>query len=181
MIRGLIGKIHNIENNELFFNVNGVIYQIYISENTKKHIIDLSKELDFYIDILEKISEVGYDLYGFIDMDEKRLFEKIIKIPKVGNKIALNVFNEFSPIELIEKISIEDKKELKKIKGFGEKGIVSLINQLKDESIDIDKRFLKLKDKLIELGLKKEDFNEFIKNKKDMSDIQIVKEYLKNK
>ena len=76
MIVGLIGKIKKKEPTLLNVNVNGIIYEIFVSLNCSSKII--SDEIK--LEITQIIREDAQALYGFLYINEKKLFDTVIKI-----------------------------------------------------------------------------------------------------
>ncbi len=93
MIIGLIGKVVKKEPTIVWLNVNGVVYEVFVSLNCSSKII--SDEVHF--EITEIIREDAHNLYGFLDSSEKKLFDTVIKINGVGPKVALAICSTFTP------------------------------------------------------------------------------------
>jgi hypothetical protein len=73
MIVGLVGKITKKEPTLLNVNVNGIIYEIFVSLNCSSKIISDEVKLE----ITHIIREDSQALYGFLDINEKKLLESI--------------------------------------------------------------------------------------------------------
>ena len=67
MIIGLIGKVIKKEPTVLQLNVNGVIYEVFVSLNCSSKIITD----DIQLEVTEIIREDAHNLYGFLDSNEK--------------------------------------------------------------------------------------------------------------
>ncbi len=93
MIVGLVGRVVKKEPTSLQLNVGGVIYEVFVSLNCSSKII--SDEIT--LEITEIIREDAHNLYGFLDSNEKKLFDTVIKINGVGPKVALAICSTFTP------------------------------------------------------------------------------------
>ena len=97
MIAALKGKIFAKDNGKILLDVNNIIYEINVSMIT----FSLAKdEVLFYI--VEIIKENEYSLYGFLDKNEKKLFEMLIKLNGIGPKVALAICSTYTPSEFLE-------------------------------------------------------------------------------
>ena len=93
MIVGLVGKVTKKEPTLLNVNVNGIIYEVFVSLNCSSKIISE----DVTLQITHIIREDSQSLYGFLDINEKKLFDTVIKINGVGPKVALAICSTFTP------------------------------------------------------------------------------------
>jgi len=77
--------------------------------------------------------EESLKLFGFYTTDEKRIFEKLISINKVGPKLALTILSGMSPAALFTTIDSNDIGKLSTIPGIGRKTAERLILELRDK------------------------------------------------
>ncbi|VAY86760.1 Holliday junction DNA helicase RuvA [hydrothermal vent metagenome] len=136
MIVGIEGNIVYQEPTYVHINVNGIIYKIWVSLNCSSTINTTSvKFFTTYI-----VKEDSQSLYGFIDKNEKKLFDTVIKINGVGPKVALAICSTFTPNAFAKIVSNKDVSMLKKVPGIGAKGasriLVDLSGFLVDENMD---------------------------------------------
>lgn len=117
MIVGLIGKIIKKEPSRVHLNCSGVVYEVFISLNSYQK---LTSEEQFF-HICHIIREDAWQLFGFYDEDEKRLFENLIKINGVGGKVAIAICSTLSPSAFASAIANNDAGALKKVPGVGPK------------------------------------------------------------
>ncbi|WP_457567512.1 Holliday junction branch migration protein RuvA [Desulfurobacterium sp.] len=69
-------------------------------------------------------------LYGFETEEERKLFELLTRIPKIGSRTALNILSHFSKQELIKIVETKDAKTLATVPGLGKKLSERLIFEL---------------------------------------------------
>jgi Holliday junction DNA helicase RuvA len=60
-------------------------------------------------------------LYGFDNEEDRKLFEELLRIPKVGAKVALSMISHFSLDEIVEIVESNDAKRLSRVPGLGKK------------------------------------------------------------
>lgn len=132
MIVGLEGIIEKKEPTLLNLNVNGIIYEIFISVNCSSKIIDSKIKL-FITHIIREDSQT---LYGFLDPNEKKLFDTVIKINGVGPKVALAICSTFTPTSFAQIVSSNDVSMLKRVPGIGPKGASRILVELSGFIID---------------------------------------------
>jgi Holliday junction DNA helicase RuvA len=85
MIGYLRGKIKSIDFESVLVDVGGVGYGVHMSVRDVANLkIDQSVELL----ITEAVREQSYDLYGFFDASEKRIFDQLLKVNGVGPRIG---------------------------------------------------------------------------------------------
>jgi Holliday junction DNA helicase RuvA len=132
MIVGLEGIIEKKEMTLLNLNVNGIIYEIFISVNCSSKITDNKIKLF----ITHIIREDSQSLYGFLDSNEKKLFDTVIKINGVGPKVALAICSTFSPSSFAEIVTNNDISMLKRVPGIGQKGASRILVELSGFIID---------------------------------------------
>jgi len=78
------------------------------------------------------VREESLTLFGFLDDDEKSVFELLQTASGVGPKLAQAMLAVHSPDELRRAVSTEDVKTLTTVPGIGQKGAQRIILELKD-------------------------------------------------
>ncbi len=126
MIIGLVGKITKKEPTLLNINVNGIIYEVFVSLNCSSKIISE----DVRLEITQIIREDSQTLYGFLDLNEKKLFDTVIKINGVGPKVALAICSTFTPSSFAQVVNENDISMLKRVPGIGPKGASRILVEL---------------------------------------------------
>jgi len=132
MIVGLEGIIEKKEPTLLNLNVNGIIYEVFVSINCSSKIIENKIKLF----ITHIIREDSQSLYGFLDSNEKKLFDTVIKINGVGPKVALAICSTFTPTSFSQIVSSNDISMLKRVPGIGPKGASRILVELSGFIID---------------------------------------------
>ena len=78
------------------------------------------------------VREESLTLFGFLDDDEKSVFELLQTASGVGPKLAQAMLAVHSPDELRRAVAHEDVKALTTVPGIGQKGAQRIILELKD-------------------------------------------------
>ncbi len=110
---------------------SGVGYEVNINELTYSKIA-LDEEIRFFI--YHSISEWFQSLYGFLTIEEKKVFTELVKISWVGWKVALSLLSYWSD-KLLDAVQNEDKKFLLDIKGIGQKMAEKILLELRDKDM----------------------------------------------
>ena len=131
MIAFLVGIVEEKREGILVMNVNGVGYELCISNNSLvalPQIGETTKVLTYMA-----VREDGVSLFGFTSREEKDLFLKLITVSGVGPKLALSVLSGMSISDLTIAINREEVNRLAKIKGLGKKTAERICLELKDK------------------------------------------------
>lgn len=78
------------------------------------------------------VREDSLTLFGFVDEDEKSLFELVQTASGVGPKLAQAMIAVLRPDDLRRAVAEEDVKTLTRVPGIGQKGAQRIILELKD-------------------------------------------------
>ena len=144
MIAHLKGKLTHKSPVEITIDVNGVGYLVFVPLSTFYALPELGSEVS--LGIHTHMREEALKLFGFYTTDEKRIFEKLITVNKVGPKLALTILSGMPPADLLSTIDSNDIAKLSTIPGIGRKTAERLILEMRD----------KLDGLSLELAVKKE-------------------------
>ncbi|MBN2816451.1 MAG: Holliday junction branch migration protein RuvA [Campylobacterales bacterium] len=126
MIVGLKGNIVHKEPSLVHIDVRDIIYEVFISLQTFSAI---GKE-GVSLFISQIIREDASLLFGFLQMSEKRLFERLIKINGVGPKVAMAICSTYTPEQFATVINNKDVNGVKKVPGIGPKSAGRILVEL---------------------------------------------------
>jgi len=132
MIVGIEGMVERKDPTFIHLNVNGLIYEVFISINTSNAVTEKQAKL-FTTHIIREDAQL---LYGFAKIDEKRMFDTLIKINGVGPKVALAICSTFSPETFAKVVSGKDVGMLKRVPGIGPKSASRILVELADFIVD---------------------------------------------
>ena len=109
---------------------NGIGYEITCSSSAFEKVVNEKKgELFTYT----AVREDGIYLYGFINLEEKNMFLKLITVSGIGPKLAISILSGISLQALALAIATSDVKTLSKIKGCGKKTAERIIVELREK------------------------------------------------
>ncbi len=92
--------------------------------------------LETSLHIHTQVSEDQIALFGFLDSEEKRLFERLITVSGVGPKLAIKMLSGLSSDRTVQAIRAQDHAQLTRIPGVGKKLAERLVVELKDKLDD---------------------------------------------
>ncbi len=79
------------------------------------------------------VREDGMTLYGFVDDDEKRVFETLLSISGIGPKLALSILSTLTFNQLQQAVSRDEADLLTRVPGIGKKTAQKIVFELKDK------------------------------------------------
>jgi holliday junction DNA helicase RuvA len=127
MIGMLIGTVSGTRGNNLIVNVGGVGYVVAV-----RSIFDFPKGSEIKLHTHLAVRENALDLYGFVLPEELRMFEELIKLPKIGPKSAMQILMQADVATLRQAVETADAVYLTKMSGIGKKTAEKIVNELKD-------------------------------------------------
>jgi holliday junction DNA helicase RuvA len=135
MIAHLRGRLFSKQPGQAIVEAAGVGYDVTISVPT---FTTLPKEgADVALFIHTHVREDTLALFGFIDRNEKRLFERLITVSGVGPKLAITILSGLNPERTVAAIRAHDHATLTLIPGVGKKLAERLVVELKDKLEDL--------------------------------------------
>ncbi len=132
MIVGIEGVVEHKEPTFVHLNVRGIIYQVQTSINTSNQITD--KEVRLFV--TQIIREDAHLLFGFVDKNEQKMFDTLLKINGVGPKVALAICSTFTPSTFAKVVSAKDVTMLKRVPGIGPKAASRILVELAGFIVD---------------------------------------------
>ncbi|MBG73596.1 MAG: Holliday junction branch migration protein RuvA [Chloroflexi bacterium] len=145
MIESLTGKIVKIENNELVLQIGPINLLILVPASEKYLELNEGKELT--IKTILDVKEDSLNLIGFLDENERKLFQKLISVKGVGSKVAITILSSITIGDIIESVSSNNHNIIKQVPGIGDKTAKLILIQLqgqldnismKNTSVDLD-------------------------------------------
>jgi len=113
----------------------GVGYDVSISVSTFTALPAEGAEASLFIHT--HVREDALALFGFAELAEKRLFEKLLTISGIGPKLAITVLSGISAERLVGAIRGQDHATLTRIPGIGKKTAERVVLELKDKLDDM--------------------------------------------
>ena len=183
MIAGLKGTIEYKEPTFVHVDVVGVIYEVFISLQTFSSIGQDKVKL-FTSHIIREDAQL---LYGFLDVSEKKLFERLIKISGVGPKVAMAICSTYTPTQFATVINNKDINGVKKVPGIGPKSAGRILVELNGFDVELvsssdepkSQAYAQASEALESLGFKKDKISKALSSCEGNDTSSLVKEALK--
>ena len=126
----IIGKVVNKFRNILILENNNIGYEIYMTEIA---LSELSIDEEAKIYTYYNVTQDNISLYGFKNLEEKKMFENLISVSKIGAKTAIGILSSISTTEFAIAIITNDIARLSKLPGIGKKTAQSLVLEIIDK------------------------------------------------
>ncbi|WP_321778468.1 Holliday junction branch migration protein RuvA [Sulfurimonas sp.] len=183
MIVGINGHIVYKEPSFVHVDVKGVVYEVFISLQSFASIGSDEVKL-FTTQIIREDAQL---LFGFLEMSEKKMFARLIKINGVGPKVAMAICSTYTPSQFATIINNKDMNGVKKVPGIGPKSAGRILVELAGfdvelvSSTDAPKSiaFSQATEALESLGFKKDKIIKALSNCNSDDTASLVKEALK--
>jgi Holliday junction DNA helicase RuvA len=131
MISFLRGQLLEKHPGTAIVDVGGVGYEVFISVPTFTQLPDAGGEVKLRVHT--HVREDALSLFGFLTVDEKALFEKLIAVSGIGPKLAMNVLSGLATGELVTAIRGGQTERLIRIPGVGKKTAERIVLELRDK------------------------------------------------
>jgi Holliday junction DNA helicase RuvA len=130
MIATLNGVVSEKLPNQVVLDVNGVGYGLNV---TNEDFGRLATGQSAKVYVYEHIREQSHDLFGFVTLDTKNLFEQLLGVNGVGPKMALAVLSVGSGSDVRVAIAGGDTKFIQQASGVGKRVAERIVVELKDK------------------------------------------------
>lgn len=131
MIAHLRGKLISKHPNQAIVEAAGVGYDVHISVPTFSGLPALGSEAAFYIHT--HVREDALSLFGFLKLEEKQLFEKLIAVSGIGPKLAITILSGMPAETMVSAIRGNNVALLTRIPGIGKKTAERMVLELRDK------------------------------------------------
>ncbi len=130
MIATLEGIIAEKIGQQAVVLIGGVGYGVLLTTSNLDR-LNAGEKSKLYI--YENIKEETHDLFGFLLLDDKKLFEQLLSVKNVGPKVAMSVLDISSANEVRAAIAAGDVKRLQTAKGVGKRAAEQIVVELRDK------------------------------------------------
>jgi holliday junction DNA helicase RuvA len=135
MIAHLRGRLFSKQPQQVIVEAAGVGYDVAISVSTYTSLPTEGAEVALHIHT--QVREDTLALYGFLDRNDKRIFERLITVSGVGPKLAITIQSGLPADRLVAALRAQDHATLTRIPGVGKKLAERLVVELKDKLEDM--------------------------------------------
>ena len=127
MISFISGTVLLKEKDYILIEKGGIGFKVFLGEGSLSQIKEgESVKIFCYFCIRNEKPE----LYGFLNVEQLKIFETLEKIPGVGPKIALKIASKGTFKELMKAIKEKDFSYFQEVKGLGKKKIQKIILEI---------------------------------------------------
>ncbi len=133
MIVGVNGTLKHKEPNFVHIEVSGIVYEVFISLQTFSALPNGEVSL-FTTQIIREDASL---LFGFLEMSEKKMFARLIKINGVGPKVAMAICSTYTPSQFATVINNKDMNGVKKVPGIGPKSAGRILVELAGFDVEL--------------------------------------------
>jgi holliday junction DNA helicase RuvA len=130
MIGSLRGRLASKQAPQIVVECNGVGYEVETPMSTFLDLPAIGTELFLFTHLV--VREDAQILYGFSSEDERLMFRTLLKVNRVGAKMALGILSAMSTSDFRRCVEFEDATSLSKIPGVGKKTAERLIIEMRD-------------------------------------------------
>jgi len=131
MIASLRGVLAEKDVGQCVVETGGVGYRVSVSSHTARSLPEAGEAV--FLHTHQVVREDALQLFGFAELEERRLFELLITVSGVGPKVALAVLSGLAPPALARALRDENIAQLVGIPGVGRKTAERLIVELRDK------------------------------------------------
>ncbi len=131
MIAHLRGRLISKHPNQAIIEAGGVGYDVAISIPTFSELPATGSDVAFHIHT--HVREDALALYGFLRIEEKQLFEKLITVSGIGPKLAITILSGMATSDMVGAIRTNDHTRLTRIPGVGKKTAERMCVELRDK------------------------------------------------
>ena len=130
MIGSLRGRLSSKQAPQIVIECSGVGYEVETPMSTFLDLPEVGADLFLHTHLL--VREDAQILYGFATEDERLMFRTLLKVNRVGAKLALGILSAMSTNDFRRCVELEDTTSMSKIPGIGKKTAERLIIEMRD-------------------------------------------------
>ena len=133
MFEYLIGQIQEKTPTYVVLEVNGIAFKLFVPLSTYEKLPDQG-EVKIYVSLYlqNALQGVNVRLYGFASTLERKFFQLLSTVNRVGPNTALKILSGISLAEFRQAVLSEDIGLIGRVKGVGQKTAQRMIVELKE-------------------------------------------------
>lgn len=130
MIASLRGQLTRVESTYVVLDVGGVGYKVSVPVSV---LTAYAEGATAHLHIYSHVRAEEFSLFGFVSLDDQRVFELLLSVTGIGPKVALSILSAMDSQVLAQAVASEDSKTLVRIPGLGLKTAQRLILELREK------------------------------------------------
>ncbi|MBT3461638.1 MAG: Holliday junction branch migration protein RuvA [Gammaproteobacteria bacterium] len=131
MISQIKGWLLEIQDQQLVLDVGGIGYEVEVPLDTALRLHSSKELVQLYTHFV--VREESHTLFGFLNRSDRDLFRALIKVNKVGPRLALSILSALDAKGFARLIQLNDIKTLNGIPGVGRVMAERLIMEMRDK------------------------------------------------
>lgn len=136
MISRVRGTVVSLDTDRVeLLATSGVVYEIHVPLTVFQRLPEEGAELELRTAYVVR-DEIP-NLYGFIEHGERDLFHRLMKVQKVGPRLAMALMSSYRAGRLARGILEKDAKLLSRVSGVGKKTAERIVLELSDKVSDL--------------------------------------------
>ena len=136
-IKGTLVSKQTAQGAMIVVECNNIVYSINTTHRSLNLLGEENSGIKVYTTLIHR--EDAMTLCGFLNKEDRDIFNILLRVSGVGMKVALVLLDEFSGYDLISAVIKGDYKELSRAKGVGPKMAQKIVLELKDKLINWQK------------------------------------------
>ena len=131
MIASLTGKLKMKLDSSIIVEVNGIGYNLNVSNKTLTQHHEIGSDVTFYTDLQIKDDKIL--MYGFLSQKEINIFRVLQSIQGIGPKASLSILSALEVDDIVLGITAGDKSVFLKADGIGSRVATRIVSELQDK------------------------------------------------
>ncbi|MEZ7965417.1 MAG: Holliday junction DNA helicase RuvA [Candidatus Azotimanducaceae bacterium] len=131
MISQIKGWLLEVSDQQLVLDVGGIGYEVEVPLATALTLHNQAELVQLYTHFV--VREESHTLFGFLYRSDRDLFRALIKVNKVGPRLALSILSTLDAKGFARLIQLNDIKTLNSIPGVGRVMAERLIMEMRDK------------------------------------------------
>ena len=131
MISQIKGWLLEIQDQQLVLDVGGIGYEVEVPLATALTLYNRKELVQLFTHFV--VREESHTLFGFLNRSDRDLFRALIKVNKVGPRLALSILSALDAKGFARLIQLNDIKTLNGIPGVGRVMAERLIMEMRDK------------------------------------------------
>lgn len=129
MIAFIKGTLAGKTQDTAFIEAGGIGYAVGMPTSGLSKLPEVGDSIQVHTYL--QVREDAFALFGFLSLEEKSLFMRLISVSGVGPKVALSALSLYSPQALTAHITNQDVTAVSRIPGVGKKTASRIVLELK--------------------------------------------------
>ena len=136
MISGLTGVVVRKDSERVVIRTaSGVSYECLVPTRSLESLPPEGSPADLFTHLA--VREDALTLYGFMTVEERQVFQRLITVSGIGPKLALALLSQLAADRIVRAIGEHDIAALSSVSGVGKKTAERVVLELKDKVKDL--------------------------------------------